>query len=825
MIFFKLICISLIFLLAVNIKAQKRTEEEIKQAALIKFSGSDLTKKEGPLVKAGNELVLLSEEFKEYTATKTLTSFKASNSLLHIQDDKVVVDIISSGDPLTLESELKNLGMKVTGVAGPIVSGLLPINTIENVAALKEVNFFRPAMWTTQIGLTTSQGDESMLSDKVRTLTGYDGTGVTVGVLSDSYDYLGTASNDVTSGDLPGFSNPFGFTTPVNVLQDDGTSDEGRGMLQIVHDVAPGAALVFATANGGQANFTNNIDLLRTSAGADIIVDDVIYFAEPMFQDGIIAQSVDDAFKAGVPYFSSAGNNGQESYESVWRSGPTLAPGSIPISGGTFYGGTAFDFDPGPGVDYLQSFIIESGTTFIVLQWDSPFASVCTGCPGSSNDVDIYLLNSAGSLIYFGSVIDNIDGDAVEVFTITNSGAPRTVNLMIVKFSGPDPGFLKYVNFGPTMGSLEYATNSSTIYGHANANGAEAVAAAAYYNTPEFGVDPPLLEGFSSYGPTAIRFDTQGNPASDDRMYKPEITAPDGVNTTFFGSDIGNDADAYPNFFGTSAAAPHAAAVAALILQSDNTLTPSEIYSRLESTTIDMSTTGFDNGTGYGLIQANDAILLPLDLTAYLQGPYFENYIMNADLDSDIPTSDPYSLDESVSSLPSNDIVDWIKIELRSASSPSGATTIEAVRGAFLKYDGSIVDLDGTSPVRFYGISAGEYFVAVHHRNHLAILSENQVTLSFGSTAVYDFTTGSDKIYGGSMGVVLLETIGVDEVWGMIAGDGNSDGGIYAEDYTLYKTTQGDEGYIQSDYNLDGGAYAEDYTIYKLNQGKETLVP
>src|SRR5262249_31010363 len=152
---------------------------------------------------------------------------------------------------------------------------------------------------------------------------GIDGRGITVGALSDSFDTATQAiaggplkihaADDIKSGDLP----PEGVT----VLQDDpsaGSTDEGRAMLQIVHDVAPRAKECFATADGGELNFANNIRALADKTGrcgADVVVDDVGYFAEPFFGDGVISDAVDDVAAKGVHYFSSAGNgSGQQAY-------------------------------------------------------------------------------------------------------------------------------------------------------------------------------------------------------------------------------------------------------------------------------------------------------------------------------------------------------------------------------------------------------------------------------------------------------------------------------------------------------------------------------
>jgi hypothetical protein len=563
--------------------------------------------KEGPLAKVDHALAAVHDEYASYWAQGGGVVFTSSNPMLRVIAGRVVVDAVATGDVQALRANLEALGMQATVALGRIVSGQLPIAAIEGMAALANLKFARPAYATTSVGLVTSQGDRAMRSDVTRSTFGVDGTGITVGVLSDSFDCLGGAGADVASNEL----------SPVTVIQElpncSGGTDEGRAMLQLVHDVAPGASLAFATAFTGQAGFASNILALQ-AAGAGVVVDDVIYFAEPMFQDGVIAQAVDTVKGMGVPYFSAAFNNARHSYESSFRAGPFFADGAFPSAPGAphFFGGTAHNFDPGSGQDLFQRITVPQGSRIpISLQWDSPFASVCPGCPGSPNDLDIYVFNDPPTTVLAGATVSNIGSDAVEivVLTIPPGSGVAAFNIMITKFDGLNPQLLKYVviDNGAGVTINDFDTQSSTVYGHANADGAEAVGAAFYRNTPEFGVSPASLEPFSSAGSTPIIFDTAGNRLAIPLIrHKPEIVAPDGTNTTFFGRDV--EADSLPNFFGTSAAAPHAAAVAALMLQAVPTTAPERVYEILETTAVDMGPPGFDFDSGFGLIQADHAL-------------------------------------------------------------------------------------------------------------------------------------------------------------------------------------------------------------------------
>jgi len=537
-----------------------------------------------------------------HAAQQSGVPFASSNRLARVVNERVVIDAVADADVLALKAALSALGMQNVAVFGRVISGQLPISAIPALDAIASLRFAQPAVSARRVGLVTSQGDPAVRADIARSTFGVSGAGVQVGVLSDSFDCQGGAAGDVTSGDL----------SAVQVIQEDpgcgSGTDEGRAMLQIVHDVAPGAALAFATAEGGQANFANNILALRAN-GARVIVDDVFYFAEPMFQDGIIAQAVDTVVGQGAAYFSAAGNDARLSYESGFRAGTVFTDGQFP----NFFGGTAHNFAPTGPADHFQRITIPHNRSLLILfQWDSPTASACVGCPGSPNDVDIYLFDATATQVVGGSASDNVNGNPVEIFEFTNTGPTADFNLMIVNWAGPLPGFIKYIQLGSSDVTVqEFNTASGTVFGHANAHGAETVGAAPWFSTPAFGVNPPLLEPFSSAGGTPIFFDIAGNRlASPAIRQKPEIVASDGANTTFFSSDIPQDADTFPNFFGTSAAAPHAAAVAALLLEKQPAITPIGIYSTLESTALNMGPPGFDLDSGFGLMQTDAALQL-----------------------------------------------------------------------------------------------------------------------------------------------------------------------------------------------------------------------
>ncbi len=576
------------------------------------------------------------------------------------------VSVSAYGDDLaSLRQQLQAKGLANATVHATAVSGRAPVSALRDMAATPGLKFLRPTLAMARgrgpsRGLVVSQGDRSLRADLARRESGANGRGVRIGVLSDSYDCapgafeegapFTRAAEDMRNGDLP---------RDVRVLKDlfptpnEDCSDEGRAMMQLIHDVAPGSPMAFYTAFESQEDFAAGIRALAKD-GAQVVVDDVIYFAEPMFEDGIIAQAVNDVYRDGVAYFSSAGNDARLSYESRFR-----------LSSEEGISGPRHDFARGAAVDTLQQGIATAGSaTLFSVQWDQPSLSA-NGKRGSASDLDVWFYDENGEpfemctddpaqlVCQIPGIDFNVDGDAVETPIMVNfSDEDLVVQIGVELFEGPAPSYLKHVWFDLDFGVFaveEYDTASSTLYGHANAEGAEAVGAAAWYQTEEWGTPlrpqcrPACLNSFSSAGGTPILFGPNARRLrAPELRLKPGVTGPDGGNTSFFLFDLDfeipgtAEPDNFPNFFGTSASAPHVAAVAALMLDQrardiskrkrffgPRKLTPDSIYWALRLTADDMklrnfggdigpqrvdNAAGFDFDTGFGFVDARRAL-------------------------------------------------------------------------------------------------------------------------------------------------------------------------------------------------------------------------
>ena len=502
------------------------------------------------------------------------------------QDGRVLVDVTAdvSGDLL---GRIEALGGKVVNSFAEYraIRALVPLSSVETLAGYSDVSFVARAVEaTTSTGSVTGEGDTTHRAADARTVFGVSGAGVNVGVLSDSVDSLAASQG---LGDLGA------VTVLVGQSGVPGTG-EGTAMLEIVADLAPAANLFFATGFGGEASMAANIVALQ-AAGCDVIVDDVTYFDESPFQDGVIAQAVNTVSAAGALYFSSARNSGNKNdgTSGTWE--------------GDFGDGGAVG-SPIPGSGRLHDF--GGGTTFdTVTTVNKPRADLFWADPlgASSNDYDLFVLNSTGTAVVRSSTNSQTGTqDPYESVSTLNVGE----RIVIVKANGAAGRFL-HLDTGRSRLSLNTAGN---VRGHNASGAANAFSVAATDVSNSFpspfsgGVTNPV-ETFSSDGPRRTFFDPSGNPLTPGDfsstggvvLQKPDITAADGAVSSAA-------IPGFNPFFGTSAAAPHAAAIAALLLSFSPTPTPAQIRNALTSSALDIEAAGFDRDSGAGIVMTFGAM-------------------------------------------------------------------------------------------------------------------------------------------------------------------------------------------------------------------------
>lgn len=434
-----------------------------------------------------------------------------------------------------------------------------------------------------------------------RDLYGVDGDGVRIGIISDSYNHAAatlptTPDEDVAAGMLPGAGNPCGYTQPVEVVVESATpsTDEGRGMAQLVHSIAPGSTLLFASGSGGQAGFANAVERL-SEAGADIIVDDVGYYDETMFQDGVAANSVNDAVALGIPFFTAAGNDtivgsvgeSEGRVISSWEAPayrPTACPAAVADNLDQFdiTSADCMDFDPGSGEDPTNTLTYPDLAAYDVnalfmLQWAEP-AGVAT------NRLVVVVTDADGQLVA-GSPLPAA-GSPVQLAGFQPTGGDYNYTIVRDTSDGVPALNPRVKTIFPSsyLRAAEYSAGTDgdivgpSIYGHAGTPQAFSVAAAN-------AATPTELEEFSGTGPMTLYFEpfpsTAALPAPISGA--PTLTSLDGGWTNFFGRAV-EGAEGVYSFTGTSAAAPSAAAVAALGMQLRPGITEQELRTAMTTT-------------------------------------------------------------------------------------------------------------------------------------------------------------------------------------------------------------------------------------------------
>ncbi len=532
-----------------------------------------------------------------------------------VSEGKALVDIratVQDGQDIsrTLRNELKERGVEIINAIDGHIRARVDLNRVEEVASLADVKSIRNAAqyithstgrigpqsttgssrdasaeafraqlraMITSAGMSAQQGitpaainvSEGALAHRVleaRGFYGHGGTGIKIGVISDGVESI---TGLQAAGDLP--------SNITVVPGQEGEGSEGCAMMEIIHDLAPNAQLFFATAAGGMAQFAQNIRDLRFVYDCDIIVDDIIYLAETVFQDGedstvpsivgggLPTQAVKQVTADGALYFSSVGNQGNKTRETslTWEGD---FKGLVPAPDLHDFGG---------GVDLNR---ISGGDSLVVFQWSDALGA-------SANDYDLFVVDPTGNeVVAVSEDVQDGDDDPIEVVE-----ALPGESIALVKFEGVDR-FLSIHMFGGRLG----ASTEGAAFGHCTAANAFAVgavnAASALGPGGVFG-GGENVELFSSDGSRRLFYNgngtaiTPGNFLATGGMVrqKPDFSAADGVSTATPGFSI---------FFGTSAAAPHAAAIAALLMSANKNLTAAQVRTALTSTAIDIGTPG-----------------------------------------------------------------------------------------------------------------------------------------------------------------------------------------------------------------------------------------
>ena len=495
------------------------------------------------------------------------------------QSGFVTVDIRADVTPEVL-GRIRALGGTVINSVPKYraIRAQLPLVAVQPLAALSAVDWIRPADEAVTRKVNTSEGYAAHALSLALTRHGVTGAGIGIGVLSNG---VRTLAERQASGDLP---------ARVTVLPgQEGTGDEGTAMLEIIHDLAPDAELYFASGVSGQAQFAENIEAL-CEAGAHVIVDDIGYLLEPNFQDGVITQGVNAATADGCYYFSAAGNDGNlnDGTSGVWE-GDYAAGTALIVEGSSL--GVRHDFGVGEEENPVQGLFYGA----VVLQWADPLGS-------SANDYDLFLIDGEGNVI--ASSTDTQDGaqDPIEYLS-TGIFAYYDVRLVVVKVSGADR-YLRLQAFGR---EFSIVTGGNT-YGH---SAAENTIGVAQVDVRTAGGAGGLFDGTesvttdSSDGPRRVFFEADGTPITPPRvLQKPDLTAASCVSTATPG---------FATFCGTSAAAPHASAIAALMLEAAGGpahVTLEELRAAMTATTAvyDIEAPGVDYDSGAGIVVAPPAI-------------------------------------------------------------------------------------------------------------------------------------------------------------------------------------------------------------------------
>jgi subtilisin family serine protease len=491
---------------------------------------------------------------KEYKKSAVAAKAFAQSRNIRIEyQNKITVYLISEPGTNVDEVTLQSYGAEIIKRADNVSKIKAPINMLKAIADnVKGVSFIQ--LPDKPIPLIVESEGVALAEASFYHSKGYTGTGVKVAVIDDGFAELSAAISD---GEIPNSVVMVDCTEASCHLSTDFSSEtekHGTAVAEIVYDMAPEAQLYLIKI----ADSLDLVDAKNYSIDNGIkIINISLGFFNTNFYDGECWNSnpvctANDAYENGILWVTSAGNSANKHYEA------------------TFTDSDGDGFHNVSGDDKTVNISANFGDTIkAYLTWNA--------WPTTDQDYDLYLYDSSFELV----------DSSINPQTVNQPQRP-TENI-IYPVPVTDTYFLKiYKHSATTNHQLEVysypheltpSVASSSLSSPADAAGAMAVGAIDHVN---WTTGPQ--ESFSSQGPT------------NAGRTKPEICGPDGVSSYAYGD----------SFFGTSAASPHVAGAAALILSINPTYSVSQLWNALVSSAIDMGSSGQDNIYGYGRLYLNN---------------------------------------------------------------------------------------------------------------------------------------------------------------------------------------------------------------------------
>ncbi len=329
-------------------------------------------------------------------------------------------------------------------------------------------------------------------------------------------------------------------------IGNNGDNGHGTAVAEIVVDVAPKADLYLASLDT-DVTYANAVDWLETK-DVDIIVMSLVFFNQPYDGTGFISSVADDAVENGSVWVNSAGNEARTHWEGIYSD----------MDGNRWLNWTE--------KDEQNTFSLQKGKPLSVyLSWD--------GWPKTDDDYDLYVITPNGKVLNSIKIQDGDDRPTESISTIAPSTGQYSIQIRNHSAKGDNRIEVFFGGGSP----LQHNTPESSIVAPATEKNVISVGG---FNHQTFEIEP-----YSSRGPT------------NDGRQGIDVVGPDGITT-----------DSIPQFFGTSASAPHIAGIAGLIKSQNKSKTPLEIQKDINTTATDIPPIGPDTKSGYGIPNASATI-------------------------------------------------------------------------------------------------------------------------------------------------------------------------------------------------------------------------